>query len=143
MTAVPNPWTALGNRDDLVLVRAPIAERGRYYHHLRSIVVRAGMLLVEERSTLWHELHHADRGDTRCAADELEARQEAACERAAARRAIPIRALLDAARWARGHADAADALKVTPDLLEVRLQHLHPSERHHLRRVINERGDQP
>lgn len=122
-----DPWRALDQRPHLLLLRAPISERGRYYHHLGAIVVRSGMLVVEERSTLWHELVHAERGDEHCEA--FGARQERWCMREAARRAIDVRALADAVMWSDHPHEVADQLKVTPELLQVRLDHLHPAER--------------
>lgn len=125
-----DPWTALDQRPDLLLIRAPISERGRYYHRLGAIVVRSGMLVVEERATLWHELVHADRGDEHCEA--FGARQERWCMREAARRAIDVRQLADAFMWSEHLAEVADQLKVTVELLQARLEHLHPAERGYL-----------
>jgi hypothetical protein len=129
---VGDPWKALEQRPRLLLIRAPISERGRYYHRLGAIVVRSGMLVVEERATLWHELVHADRGDEHC--DHFGSRQERRCIREAARRAIDLRALADALLWSDQPDEVADELKVTVELLNVRLDHLHPAERGYLTR---------
>lgn len=132
MVAVPDPWEELA-ATDLILDRAPIAQLGRYYHYRRAIVIRSGLLVVEERAVLWHELVHADRGDTTpCPA--LEGKQEASCTREAARRAIPFTSLVEAHRGAHCRAEVADALKTTEALLQVRLDGLHPAERAALRR---------
>ncbi|MCW2545387.1 MAG: hypothetical protein JWM40_2939 [Frankiales bacterium] len=128
---------ALGERRDLLLLRAPIPERGRYYHRLRAIVVRAGLLIVEERATLWHELVHAERGDEHCEGrDHL--RQEARCHREAARRSIDLRDLADAMCWSDDEHEQADQLKTTVEYLRIRLdpRHLHPAERAYLRRQL-------
>lgn len=121
MTA--SPWDALP--EDVILTDAPIAERGRYYHRLKTIVLRRGMRLVEQRSVLWHELIHAERGDEACD----ERTETNRIEREAARRAIDVFELADAMRWSDQLAEVADELKVTEDLLRVRLDHLHPAER--------------
>lgn len=130
-----DPWEALSERPDLLLVRAPIAERGRYYHRLRTIVIRAGLLLAEERATLWHEIVHADRGDEGGCGRRLEGRQERTCTQEAARRAIDLHDLADALIWSDQPAEVADQLKVTEDLLHARLDHLHPAERGYLQRL--------
>jgi hypothetical protein len=137
--AVPDPWTELRSRSGLLLVRAPIAERGRYYHRLRTIVLRDNLLIVEERATLWHELVHADRGDEHCHA--WGARQERGCIREAARRAIPVKALANALVWSNDPHEVADELKTTTELLLARQLHLHPAERGYITRRRAARED--
>lgn len=137
-----DPWTALGERPHLQLLRAPIAERGRYYHRLRTIVIRTGLLLVEERATLWHELVHADRGDERCEGV-VHRRNEARCHREAARRSIDIHDLADALAWLDCEHQVAEHLKTTVEYLQIRLdpRNLHPAERGLLRRALAQRED--
>ena len=133
---VPSPWRVLAGTD-LLLVRAAIPEAGRYYHRERAIVLRDGLLLVEERTALWHELVHARRGDEECRSiAHFARRQEATCDREAARWAIPFPSLLAAARGARHVEEVADSLKILPPLLRLRLDGLHPSERAALRRAL-------
>ncbi len=124
---VPDPWEELA-ATDLLLVRAAIPEVGRYYHHERTIVLRSGLLLVERRAALWHELVHARRGDvTTCWP--MSVRVEASADREAARWAMPLPALLDAVRGEPPLVEVADRLKTTVHLLTVRLSALHPAER--------------
>jgi hypothetical protein len=87
---VPNPWIALAARPDLTLVRAAISEPGRYYDGERSIVVRKGLLISEERRHLWHEIVHADRRDR---FGHSSPGVEVYVERAAVKLAIPFRSL--------------------------------------------------
>jgi hypothetical protein len=115
--SVPNPWKAL-DRLGLVLERAAIPER----------------------AILWHEIAHAVRGDVQCLQGPLDRRQEVACWRYAARRAIPLRALLEALRWSDQTHEVADQLKTTEEMLEVRLVALHPAERGACRRVVQGRS---
>jgi hypothetical protein len=138
VTAVPDPWQVLATTD-LVLVRVAMPELGRYYDEHRVIFIRKGLLLVEERAVLWHELVHSRRRDRRCADGVLGARQEASVDREAARWAIPLPALLEAMRGEPPLDEAADWLKTTPALLRVRLQGLHPAERAQVRRHLGER----
>jgi hypothetical protein len=127
-----NPWAEIARRPHLQLVHADIPERGRYYHQLRTIVIRKGLPLVEARSTLWHELVHADRGDESCSQ-----KGEDRVTRAAARLAIHLPDLADAILWS-DHADErADQLKVTRELLDARLGSLHPAEQGYLRRHLS------
>ena len=127
-----DPWAALSRRTDLVLLDAPMPERGRYYHRFKAIVLRRGMSLVEQRVTLWHELVHAERGDETCTSKYEHTR----VEREAARRAIDVHDLAEALRWSQHPSEVADQLKVTEELLHVRLDALHPAERGLLERAV-------
>jgi hypothetical protein len=132
--AIPSPWDVLADTD-LVLDRQPIEELGRYYANERAIVVRAGLLLVEERSVLWHELAHHARGDRRCDSGD---RDERHCEQLAARMAIPLHDLVNALRTSHDVDEAADQLKATPGLLRTRMEGLDFRERAHVRRQLEE-----
>ena len=123
---VPSPWVALSARADVTLVRSRIAEPGRYYHRYRTIVLRAGLLLAEERRYLWHELVHADRGDTAC---DTNWRVEAVVEREAVRRALPLTALTSVFEYATSHEEAVEQLKVPDDWIQFRLDGLTVTER--------------
>lgn len=132
-----DPWAALAQRPDLLLVRAPIVERGRYYHGLRTIVVRDNLLLAQERATLWHELVHAERGDVPC--EQWARHQESGCAREAARRAIDVRDLADALAWSDRLCEIAEELRTTPEFVAERLKHLHPAERGLIARRLSAR----
>lgn len=136
---VPDPWKVLA-RTDLILHRAAIAEAGRYYHRERVVVVRAGLLLREERSVLWHELVHARRGDARCAVDVLTARQEASVDREAARWAMPWPVLAWGLDRSAHLSDLVEAMKVTEQLVRVRLKTAHPVEKAHIMRRAEDLG---
>ena len=123
------PWKTLKAMADLVLVHAPIAERGRYYHRHRAIVLRGGLTQAERRSTLAHELVHAERGDEPCCSPELDARQERVVEQLAARRLIPLDALVAALMWAQDDHELADELWVDVDTVRSRREGLTLQER--------------
>lgn len=95
---------------------------------------------VQRRCTIAHEIVHIERGplidDNR-----LVAREESAVEREVARRLIGITELGEALAWARHSSEAADLLWVTEDVLRVRLEHLHPAERHYLRERLEHRHE--
>lgn len=109
----------------------------RYYATVERILMdrRLG-LQVDRRCVLAHELGHAEHGDLPCGDDRYDARQESRVEQWAARKLIELPALADALRWSDDPHEVADALWVTEDLLEVRLNHLHPSERAWLRDAL-------
>jgi hypothetical protein len=134
---VPDPWQILA-QTDLTLVRWDIPEPGRYYDSERAVVVRRGLLLVEERAVLWHELVHARRRDRSCGDPYFDDDQERSVDREAARWSMPSRVLLWAARGAHSHGEVADALKTTERMLHIRLDTLHPAERAALRRINRE-----
>lgn len=108
---------ALAARADLNLVRASIAESGRYYDSERAIVIRKGLLICEERRHLWHEIVHADRHDT---AGHSSAAVEAHVERVAVRTAIPTQTLQWAAYQTDTMCDLADLLKLPEDWVRFR-----------------------
>ena len=123
-----------------MLARAPIAEAGRYYRDQGVIVVRAGLLLREERAVLWHELVHARRGDARCAVDVLTARQETSVDREAARWAMPWPVLAWGLDRAANLHDLVEHMKVTEDLVRLRLTTAHPAEKAHITRRAADLG---
>lgn len=99
----------------------------------RTITLDPDQDQAQRRSTLAHELVHVERGP---APHWCKTREEALCDREAARRLIGIRELGEALAWAHNLAEAADDLWVDDELLRVRLSHLHPAERHYLRRRL-------
>lgn len=133
-SGVPNPWTVLRGMRDVVMLRLPIAEPARYYHGRRAIVLRSGRSLEEERRSLWHELVHAERGDTECAGWAGSA-TERRVEHEAARRAMPLvvmeRRLAVATDWD----DFVWHMKVPEWWVRFRVAHARPGERARLERA--------
>lgn len=127
---MPNPWTALQARSDLTLVRHQIGETGRYYDDLRTIVIRQGLLLEEERRYLWHELGHADRRDT---AGHNSPEVERIVERHAAENAMPWVSVEWAWSQATDLEEMADLLKLPAEWVWFRLRNLHPALKASLR----------
>lgn len=82
---------------------------------------------VEKRCTIAHELAHAERGPLPHN-PVLAAREESAVEQEASRLLIDLDALADALKWAHNLPEAADVLWVDVPTLQVRLDHLHPTE---------------
>lgn len=94
----------------------------------RTVWLHDDLTSAERRSTLVHELVHAERGDVPCGDDALDARQEARVEREAARRLLPIDVLADVVTWAVDPHEAAAELDVDVDVLTARLSSLTRAE---------------
>jgi hypothetical protein len=104
----------------------------------RVIYMLPGLLQVQRRTVLDHELEHAEAGDVGC----QHPTRELAIAKASARRMIPIKQLLTAAAWAHNIEELADECWVDVDLMRFRIQNLHPAEERALRQVIAARdGD--
>lgn len=138
-----HPWRHLSrlthikvrwSRDDTELDGA----LGWFYVDTDEIVLDARQTQAERRSTLTHELVHAERRDGPCGSVVLDARQERTVSQVAARRLIPLRALGEALRWSRDPDEVAEELWVDVDTLRVRMAHLHPAERAYLKRRVEE-----
>lgn len=114
-----------------MLVRAPIPEPARYYESHRTIVMRQGLLLEEERRHLWHELVHAVRRDRACHVDQ---RAEVSVDREAVRWAIPAGSLARAWPRAESWHELAELLKLPEGWVRWRVAIAHPAERALLRR---------
>jgi Zn-dependent peptidase ImmA (M78 family) len=112
------------------------AAHGWYYVDHDEIVIDSRLSQRERRSVLSHELAHAIGRDEPCHNPVLDSIQELRADRWAARRLIDIRSLGEALAWASDLEEAAEELWVTRDLLDVRLAHLHPSERAYLMRRL-------
>jgi hypothetical protein len=133
-SGVPDPWQVLREMRDVVMLRQPIAEPGRYYHARRAIVLCTGRSLEEERRALWHELVHAERGDIECVGWQGSA-TERRVEREAARRAMPLvvmeRRIAVAADWE----EFVWHMKVPEWWVRFRLAHARPAETARLERA--------
>lgn len=114
------PWLRVG--------RAHMDDRGRYYGRHRVALLRHGLSTAEWNSTIVHEAIHAERGDGPCATPWHEAKQERAVELEAARRLIPLPALIDALRWSNRDEEVAEALDVDLDTLRCRSANLTSDE---------------
>lgn len=109
-----------------------------YYVEREEIVMDSRMTQRERRCVLGHELAHALNRDRPTNNAVLDALQELQADRWAARRLIDIRALGEALAWSSDLEEVAEELWVTRDLLDVRLAHLHPSERAYLLKRLTE-----
>ena len=90
----------------------------------RTIYLQPDLDQATRRSTLTHELIHAVRGDEPCITTELELRQEAQVEAAAAVLLIPLDDLTSALRWCRDEVELAEELWVDEQIVRTRLDNL-------------------
>lgn len=139
-----HPWRALRQLgDEWTLVWAPIAgvvdRLGLTSWHDKTITLDPDQDQAQRRSTLAHELVHVERGPVDC---RYRHREERYVDAVAARRLIGIRELGEALAWAHDLAEAADELWVDESMLRARLAHLHPAERHYLRRRLHGHDDE-
>lgn len=136
----PNPWTDLKSRSDVRLEwvhELPAGMRGFWQPARRTILLCDWLSMPERRSVLGHELGHVDyRHRHRTGPDGplLVATQEAEADQLAARRLIDLTMLGVVADLPT--TVAAALLFVSPRVVRARLRHLHPSERHYLRRAV-------
>lgn len=137
-----NPWAALRQRRDVLfdLADLPEGEHGRWYPGEHVILLARGLTVAERRVALGHELGHAHYGDACTVNGRVNLRQEQAADRYAARWLIDLDGFVDARRWSSDPWELAEDLQVTPRLLTVWLDHLHPAERAYLRRQLDPEG---
>lgn len=125
------PWLKVHGRG------VDMEQRGRYYPHLRVALLRSGLSLREWSRTAIHEALHAQRGDAPGVDSICDQRQDARCEQEVARLLIDLSTLAEAAAaYPDDPHRVADELDVEYDVLVTRIRHLHPSERHYLRRRL-------
>ena len=134
-----SPWEELASLPHIELRREPIAggRLGEYVHHLSLIRLDPTMPRRQARSVLCHELRHHEYSDQHTFCDQVNRWQEIRADAEAARLLIDVRDLADALLVHQQHLPAvAIALRVSIDMLEVRLKRLHPSERHLITRRL-------
>lgn len=120
-----HPWRLLRERDDLTLSVRDLGDDGPLgLTGGSTIVLTTGLLQVERRCVLLHELIHLERGIPHSADD----REEAAIEHEVARRLVPFAELVEALRWSCEVDEVAEACWVMPHLIRVCMQGLHPAE---------------
>ncbi|PZQ46418.1 MAG: hypothetical protein DI570_26980 [Phenylobacterium zucineum] len=132
-----DPWREFHTLSDWALRwgRLPSDLIGVTDFGARTVTLDSRMLQAERRCTLAHEVEHIRLGPAPADAV-LAAREEAAIDRAVARKLIGIGELADALAWTSSPAEAAQELWVDEDTLAARLRHLHPAEVHYLRRRL-------
>lgn len=132
-----DPWHEFGTFTDWALqwARLPADLLGVTDFRTRTVTLDDRLLQAERRCTVAHELEHIRRGPMPMD-PVLAAREEAAIDKAVARRLIGIGDLSEALAWATSSAEAAQELWVDEDTLAARLRHLRPAEVDYLQRRL-------
>ena len=106
-----------------------------------TIWLAHGLTQTERRSTLAHEMVHAERGDEPCGYELADHKQERSVDRIASRRLIQLEHLAEALAWAQDEWEVAEALWVDVDTVRTRIEHLTEDERDHIERRIAAKGE--
>lgn len=140
MTGAIHPWRRLRQLAHITLLWHEEGPSGVTDFDASTISIRKGMTQAERRTTVLHECLHVERGPV---PGMLADREELRVEKETARLLLPdIRVVGEALAWAANLHEAADELWVDEQVLQVRLEHLHPAERGYLKqRLAHEGGD--
>lgn len=135
-----SPWGELSLQQHLSLEWTEFEDPdqlGAYEHEQARILLDQRLCRRQLRSVLAHELRHAEYGDVPTGCERVDLRQEQRADREAAWLLIDIRDLARAMVVHGGqHSAVAVELNVSDEMLDVRLQHLHPAERGLLARLV-------
>lgn len=133
-----SPWRDAAERHpDIHIQRCsvPLADAAWIPEH-RVILIEASLDRAARKAVLAHELAHIDLGHQHADSGDWKAwKIEVAADKLAARRLLSLDALADAARVCRSAQEVAEYLEVTLPLVKLRMQTLHPAERHELDRL--------
>lgn len=123
-----HPWRGLRALTEWTLHfgELPDGELGATCYESQTITLAPGQSQAQRRSTIAHEVVHAERP---AFLESLRDKEEHWVSAEAARRLIPFEALVEALRWARSVHELAEELWVDEATVHDRFKHLHPSER--------------
>lgn len=131
-----HPWATLGRRPDITLRWEPMSGRlGQWCHRTRTITLDPRQSQAERRSTLTHELRHAEHGHAGRCCGSVERRVSAE----AARLLITDEALVAALLWSQDEHELAEELWVDVATVRARLDDLTDQEKAEIERRIGER----
>lgn len=126
-----SPWQTVSEMSDVTIVFAELDDDlGFWDPDTHTITLDPRQSRRELRCTLAHEVEHVRRGDE-CIdrlSPVLAARQEIAASNMAARRLIPLEALISALLWSQDERELAEELNVDEDTVRMRLMTLTPWE---------------
>lgn len=140
-----SPFDVIAAHPDwtLGITRLPDGEDGRWYDHLKVMLLDNRLSRVRRRVTAAHEVEHALAGDTACrgTADDgwFSRRLEQTVDAAAARKLIHLDTLAEVLRWALCAEEVADELDVEPAVIRNRIRNLTDAEKAHIEQRIDER----
>jgi Zn-dependent peptidase ImmA (M78 family) len=122
-----DPWRVLRDRLPDVVVGVVRLPRGRgwWMRGQRVILLDDRLTQAERRAVCAHEVEHALSDDDGCTCGP---KAERRVRLLAARKLIPLDALVEALRWSRDESELADELWVDVDTVRTRLAGLTPAE---------------
>lgn len=134
-----HPWRGLRRLSGWTLKFAPLpdGQLGETCFVSQTITLAPGQTQAQRRSTIAHEVIHAERP---VFLESLRDKEEHWVTVEAARRLIAFEDLLVALRWARSVHELAEELWVDEGTVRARLAHLHPSERTKIMTMREELG---
>lgn len=143
-----NPWDVIRDHRSWTLdtyATLPAGEMGRWYNGVEVMLIERSLTQVTRRCTAAHEVEHALAGDEGCSAIENEdyftCKMERRAHSRAARKLVPVDALIEALRLYEGDdAKVRDHLGIDQDVLDIRRETLQPDERHRIRIAMNDAG---
>jgi hypothetical protein len=125
-----SPWRHLGRLDHVQLTFDLLpGQDGCWRPADAEVVLDRRLTQAERRSTLAHELVHAEHNDEPCACPVAGAKQERRADETAARRLITLDQLADALAWTSDGHQLADELWVDVATVHCRLATLTEAER--------------
>lgn len=139
-----HPWRELRSLDRLIFEQVDLPSGDAWWSPRHEVILlRPGLLQVERRCALAHELGHRRLEHSgQCSYSDAERqhrRAEIAADHWAARRLITEESLADVLVWTDDRDEAAEDLWVTRRVLDVRLEHIHPGERLRIARRVEDR----
>jgi len=119
----------------------PEGEDGRWYNEHEVMLLDRDLDRIGRRCTAAHEVEHALAGDEGCGAlleaDYFTVKMERRTDARAARKLVPLDALIEALRLYEGDDGAiCEHLDVDQDVYEARLAALQPDERNQIREAM-------
>lgn len=138
MSHLHHPWRLFRTLTDWTLRWdwLPDDVWGQTCHVTRTVTLHVALSQAERRCTIQHEMEHIHRGPIPAGREDWE---EAIVDRRTARAMLPdVREVGDALAWSPNLIVASNELWVDEFILEERLRSLHPSEKHFLRRRLQE-----
>jgi Zn-dependent peptidase ImmA (M78 family) len=115
----------------------PVGVAGYWDRESDVIVINALLTPRSRRATIEHERIHRERGDEKCLNSWADKKQELAVEREAARRLIPLGAIIDGLRWSLDHRELAELWDVDVHMVCTRMESLTAEEKTHIGRFLD------
>lgn len=138
MSGMWHPWRALSRRPDISLRwHAAPGRLGSWCERTRTVTLHPGQSQAERRSSLSHEMIHAERGHAGPCTGTVERQVDAE----AARRLISDDALVDALLWSQDEHELAEELWCDVATVRARLADLTDAEKDTIERRIAARED--